>query len=94
MANTAKSSAPAAVAESPNLPLRTPRSTPHILSISSSLTPILFCSTVASFRLLSSIAAVSGPCNTPYEVSDSRCVSALPLLPPFFDSSVATARGK
>eukprot|EP00965_Chrysotila_dentata_P030160 1004338-Pleurochrysis_carterae.AAC.1 len=64
MANIAKSLAPAAVAESPSLPLRTPCSTARVLSVWSSLTPILFCSADASFLLFLSIVADSGPCHT------------------------------
>eukprot|EP00965_Chrysotila_dentata_P157848 5214868-Pleurochrysis_carterae.AAC.1 len=75
MANIANNSAPAAVAESPNLPFRTPCSSARFMSVWSSLTPSLFCSAVALFLLSLSIAADSGPCHTPYVVSDSRCVS-------------------
>eukprot|EP00965_Chrysotila_dentata_P080302 2649338-Pleurochrysis_carterae.AAC.1 len=67
----AKSSAPAAVAKSPSLPLRTPCSTARALSVWSSVTPSLFCSAVASLRLFLSISTDSGPCHTPYVVSDS-----------------------
>eukprot|EP00965_Chrysotila_dentata_P159795 5279116-Pleurochrysis_carterae.AAC.1 len=61
------------------------------MSVWSSLTPILFCINDASFCLSLSIAADSGPCHSPYVVSDSRCVSPLFLFPPFFAPSMATA---
>eukprot|EP00965_Chrysotila_dentata_P114685 3790892-Pleurochrysis_carterae.AAC.1 len=70
-ANIAKSSASAAVAESPSLPLRIPCFIARILSIWSRLTPSLFCKVVASRLLLSRISADSGPCHTPYVVSDN-----------------------
>eukprot|EP00965_Chrysotila_dentata_P247575 6207826-Pleurochrysis_carterae.AAC.1 len=92
MANIAKSSASAAAAESPSLPLRTPCSTARAVSMWSSVTPSLFCSADASLRLFLSISADSGPRHTPYVVSDSLCVFPLSLLPRFFAPSVATAK--
>eukprot|EP00965_Chrysotila_dentata_P241800 6204499-Pleurochrysis_carterae.AAC.1 len=91
MANIANSSAFAAVAESPSLPLRTPCSIARTLSIWSSVIPSLFCSAVATLRLSLSISTDAGPCHTPYVVSDSLCVSPLSLDLPFFAPSVATA---
>eukprot|EP00965_Chrysotila_dentata_P036600 1218196-Pleurochrysis_carterae.AAC.1 len=91
MANIAKSSASAAVAESPILPLRTPCSTARILSVWSNVIPSLFCRAVASPRLFLSISSDCGPCHIPYVVSDNLCASPLSLFPPFFAPSVATA---
>eukprot|EP00965_Chrysotila_dentata_P069447 2294693-Pleurochrysis_carterae.AAC.1 len=65
MANIAKSSASAVVAESPSLPLRTPRSTALSLSVWFNLMPSLCCNAVAFPPFSLSISTDSGPIQAP-----------------------------